>query len=139
MKKVAAIVGVCAVLLAITVIVVKAAGSPSTNARRAWKEKALADISSRVTDPLWVSNEAARLQRHGTNDPSDSDGWLSERLILMRNGDWLAYGSVCQKANRRIEDLFVARGSDGRWYYSTFHFCLGMFELKMDGQPETLR
>ena len=138
MKKVATTVGVCAALLATTVIVFAALFSPLPSARRAWKQKAIADISSRVADPMWVSNEVARLNHHGTNDPSDSDAWLSECLILMRNGDWLTYSSVCQKENRRIADLFIARGSDGRWYYSTFHFCIGMLDLKMEDQSEDL-
>ncbi len=138
MKKVAVIAGACAVFLAAAVIIAAALFFPSATARHGWKEKAIADISSRVADPTWVTNEVARLNRHGTNDPSDSDGWLSERLILMRNGDWLAYSSVCQKENRRIADLFIARGSDGRWYYSTFHFCKGMLDLKMEEESEDL-
>jgi len=138
MKKVAVILGVCAVLLATTVIVIVALLSPSPSARRAWKEKAITDISSRVSDPMWITNELAQLHHRSTNDPSDSDGWLSERLILMRNGDWLTYSSVCQKENKRIADLFIACGSDGHWYYSTFHFCVRMLELKMEDQSEDL-
>jgi hypothetical protein len=137
-KRTLAIAGVCAVFLLIAVIALAALFAPSSGARRAWKEKALADISSRLTDPLWASNEVARLNRRAPSDSSNSDRWLSERLILMRNGDWLAYGSVCQKENRRIADLFLARGSDGRWYYSTFHFCIGMLDLKMEDQSEDL-
>lgn len=138
MKKVFAIAGVCMVLLAVAVIALAVLFTPSSGARRAWKEKAIAEISSQVADPMWPSNEVARLSHLGTSDPSDSDRWLSERLILMRNGDWLTYRSVCQKENRRIADLFIARGSDGRWYYSTFHFCVGMLDLKVEDQSEDL-
>jgi len=59
-------------------------------------------------------------------------------MILMRNGDWLTYANVCRKEDGRIYDLFLARASDGRWYYSTYHFCVGMIVLKMEEQPEDL-
>jgi len=56
----------------------------------------------------------------------------------MRNGDWLAYANICQKEDHRIRDLFLGRGSDGRWYYSTYHFCIGMVVLKMEEQSDDL-
>lgn len=111
---------------------------PSSSARREWKDRAIADISTRVANSAWVSNELAHLKTRGDNHPSDSDGWLSERLIVMRNGDWLAYANLCQKQDSRIRDLFLGRGSDGRWYYSTYHFCKGMVVLKMEEQSDDL-
>jgi hypothetical protein len=58
---------------------------------------------------------------------------------VTRNGEWLAYTNVCRKEDRHIHDLFLARGSDGRWYYSTYHFCIGMIVLRMEEQqPEDL-
>lgn len=56
----------------------------------------------------------------------------------MRNGDWLAYANICHKQDGRIRDLFLGRGSDGRWYYSTFHFCNQMIVLKMEEQSTNL-
>jgi hypothetical protein len=53
-------------------------------------------------------------------------------LIVMTNGEWMAYSNVCRKKQRRIHDLFVGRGSDGKWYYSTYHFCIDMIVLRMD-------
>lgn len=138
MKRLLTIAAVLLVLWVIAAVVVATRFAPSAGARKAWKEKSIAEISSRISDSAWVSNELARVRARGTNDPGDSDGWLSERLIVMRNGDWLAYANICQKENRRIEDMFVARGSDGRWYYSTFHFCKGMIVLRMEEQAEDL-
>lgn len=57
----------------------------------------------------------------------------------MGKGDWIAYTNICQKQDRRIEDLFIGRGSDGQWYYSTFHFCKGMLVLRGEDRPEDLR
>lgn len=110
---------------------------PSSRARREWKNSAITDISSRAGDPDWVKNELAGLAANGT-DPYDPDTWLSPNLILMRNGDWLVYASVCHKRDRRIRDIFLARGSDGQWYYSTYHFCIGMINLTMNDQPQDL-
>ncbi len=60
-------------------------------------------------------------------------------IIVMTNGQWMAYRNVCAKEKEGIPDLFLGRGSDGRWYYSTYHFCIRMIVLKdMLGQPESL-
>src|SRR5512139_861863 len=120
MKRLLTIAAVLLVLLA-AAVVAATRFAPSAGARKAWKEKSIAEISSRISDSAWVCNELAHVRARGTNDPGDSDSWLSERLIVMGNGDWLAYANICQKENRRVEDMFVAHGSDGRWYYSTFH------------------
>lgn len=98
----------------------------------------IAEISARVADPAWANREMADLKTKGTADSSGSDGWLSERLILMRNGDWLAYANICRKEDSRIHDLFLARGSDGQWYYSTYHFCKRMLVLRVQDQSEDL-
>jgi len=71
-------------------------------------------------------------------EASDDASWLSERIIVTRKGEWLAYANSCQKQDGRIPDIFLARGSDGHWYYSTYHFCVGMVVLRMEDQPEDL-
>lgn len=56
----------------------------------------------------------------------------------MQNGEWMLCENICQKQDYRIQDLFIGSGSDGRWYYSTFHFCIGKEVLRMEAQPESL-
>ena len=109
--------------------------SPSlqSSARREWKEKSIAEISACIADSAWPSNELALLKTR-----SGDEGWLSEHMILMSNGDWLVYANSCQKQDGRIPDIFLARGSDGHWYYSTYHFCVGMVVLRSEEQPEDL-
>ena len=109
--------------------------SLQSSLRREWKQKRIAEISARIADVTWSSNELARLT---TAEPGRDDGWLSDTMIRMRNGDWLAYVNICQKRDPRIHDLFLARGSDGQWYYSTYHFCVDMIALRIDEQPEDL-
>lgn len=62
--------------------------------------------------------------------------WLADHLIRMHSGEWIVYFAECSKANPRIADIFIGRGSDGRWYYSTYHFCVGM--ITMWERPRTL-
>jgi hypothetical protein len=56
----------------------------------------------------------------------------------MKNGDWILYRSICTKQDRRIHDIFIGRASDGKWYYSTYHFCIGLVTLMMMDQSENL-
>jgi hypothetical protein len=107
--------------------------------RKAWKEAAIPEITRLAANRDWLAAETARLENGETNRPVLASGWLTDRLILMENREWLVYKSHCSKAAPRlVEDIFLAKGSDGRWYYSTFHFCLGMLTLIMeqeDGPP----
>jgi len=131
------IIAFCSVLLLAVAGVVVFFRPPSleSSARREWKQKSIAEISARVADPAWPSNELARLSA-ARSDQDES--WLSDHMILMRNGDWLAYAGICHKQDRRIHDFFLARGSDGQWYYSTYHFCVGMAVLRVEEQPQDL-
>ncbi len=113
--------------------------SPSLQSgeRRNWKQKSIAEIAARIADPAWPTNEFARLKAQSTGEPSEGS-WLTDRIIVTRKGEWLAYASVCQKQDRRVHDFFLARGSDGLWYFSTYHFCIGMLVLRSEEQPEDL-
>jgi hypothetical protein len=102
-------------------------------ARREWKQKSIAEISTFIANSAWSSNEIALMKTR-----SGDESWLSDHMIRMSNGDWLAYANSCQKQDGRIPDIFLARGSDGHWYYSTYHFCIGMVVLRMDEQPADL-
>jgi hypothetical protein len=137
-KKLLIITGVGGLLITVAVIVMGARSPLLSTARQAWKEMAIAEISSRVADPAWEGREMAELKKRATGDARESEGWLSERLIVMRNGEWLAYANVCRKENSGIHDLVLGRGSDGRWYYSTYHFCKGMIVLRMEDESESL-
>ena len=135
MKRWLIIVGVGILLLAVIgALALLRSPSLSSTARRAWAEKSIGEIAASVAERSWPTSEVARL---GTNR-SEKVRWVSDRLILTRKGEWLAYANVCRKQDRQIHDLFIARGSDGSWYYSTYHFCVGMVALKMDDQPKDL-
>jgi hypothetical protein len=140
-RRVIVAAGILTVLVVTGVFVVKNSDPYGLQAkpRRDWKDRALAEITRRSNDSAWVASEVAALKARATKDQTDSDGWLSPRLILMTNGEWIAYANVCRKEDRHIHDLFLGRASDGKWYYSTFHFCIRMLVLKMgmieEGEP----
>lgn len=125
-------------LAAVAWVVTQGGDRLHAKARKHWKDNAVAEIARQVGDQKWLAAETNVLAAKAAKDPTESDAWLAEHLILMKSGEWIAYASECSKNNRWIHDIFLGRASDGKWYYSTYHFCIGMLELKMEEQPETL-
>ncbi|MCH7228372.1 hypothetical protein [Haloferula sp. A504] len=96
-----------------------------TPERRAAKARMIEEIA----DQLASSAQGSR----------DEDGsWWNEEIIRFSDGSWIAYRAQCHKADPKVYDLFIGRGSNGRWYYSTYHFCVGMMLLHSTEQPESL-
>ncbi len=109
-------------------------------ARKQWKDRAIVRIAQRVNDPSWIDQEAARLARDARKRALEG-GWVGEEMVVMRNGDWIVCQSVSSKEESEgiSKDLFIGRGADGKWYYSTFHFCVNKCALSMmEPQPATL-
>lgn len=80
---------------------------------------------------------ASLLNRHEkVHAPDEDQDWLGDNVILMADGEWIAYCAECVKVNRRVGDVFIGRASDGKWYYTTYHFCIGMIDLT--DQPKSL-
>jgi len=107
-------------------------------ARKTWKNVALADLNEDVRNPAWAAGRISELERAGPDDHETEGGWFKQDIVLMKNGEWMAYKNICRKQDWRIDDLLVGYGSDGRWYYSTCHFCIGAIVFRMRGQPESL-
>jgi hypothetical protein len=133
-----AVVLVAALLAVIGSVLLRPPDRLQTKPRREWKAAAVAEITRRVVDTNWLAAEVATVKSQAAKEPAESGSWFSDHLILMKNGEWLVCASKCAKEDSRIHDIFLGRGSDGRWYYSTFHFCIGMLTLRMDEQPESL-
>lgn len=110
-----------------------------SKARRDWKNQAIATIGRRLADSAWIATEAERLREHKPGQYAKTGQWMGDDLLVMQSGDWIICQSVCAKEPAGIHDLFIGHGSDGKWYYSTFHFCVGRCVLDMEEQPENLR
>ena len=117
-------------------------------ARRDWKDEAISLINSLANDPNWVLKEKAHVASADVErDPAIlAEEWLSTRMILMSNGEWLVYQNHCSKEKpklnakprRPVSDIFIAKGSNGKWYYSTCHFCVGMIVITGDDPPPSI-
>jgi hypothetical protein len=106
-------------------------------ARRHWKNAALPLIADWTNDQNWRTQEIRILTNRVTDARVLEEGWLTDRMILMGSGEWLAYKSHCSKeAPHLVKDIFLAKGSDGQWYYSTFHFCVNMVALRMEQETQ---
>lgn len=119
------------------VFVMKARDPLRWRSRRAWKNEAVEKINQRLADPAWMRDATGRGDGRSTTSPWKIR-WNQDEILTMQNGDWIVCQSICSKQDWRIKDLFIGRGSDGNWYYSTFHFCIGRTVLGMDPQPESL-
>ncbi|MEQ2006902.1 MAG: hypothetical protein ABMA26_08890 [Limisphaerales bacterium] len=108
------------------------------SARKEWKTNAVVSIERRVVDKAWLEKEMAVVKAKLETEGEDQGGWFTSDLLVLKNGDWIAYAAKCSKEDARIHDIFVGRASDGKWYYSTFHFCIGMLDLRMEGRGESL-
>ena len=140
MRKKLAVIGTAICLCAVALGVVIFFGGPqrlNSKTRRQWKDNAIVQIAKQTSDSAAIFKEIEAMK----TTPLDSEWWhtwISEDLIVMTNGQWIAYRNICQKEDERIPDLFLGLGSDGRWYYSTFHFCVRMQNLSVMGQPKSL-
>jgi hypothetical protein len=105
-------------------------GQRAQAARRHWKDVAIPLIANWAGDQNWRAQEIGMLTNRMTDKRVLDERWLTDKLILMESGEWLAYRSHCSKeAPHLVKDIFLAKGSDGKWYYSTFHFCVRMVAL----------
>ena len=60
-----------------------------------------------------------------------SDSLDDERSVLV-------YASRHGFNNGVVDHLFLAHGSDGRWYYSTYHFCNRVAGVISDDPPGSI-
>ncbi len=137
-KRYKVLIVVVLMLILALAIAVRELGDPlHRTARRDWKNQAIATLSQRLRDEQWLASAKNALGRGAASRPSEG-GWVGDEWVVMKNGDWIVCQNICSKQNSRIKDLFIGRGSDGKWYYSTFHFCVGKVVLRMEPQPESL-
>ena len=105
--------------------------------RAAWKAKTLPQLAT-----LSISNDMIRQQLEFLqSDAAKTNAfphWISEQVLLMTNGQYLIYAYRHGTHSGFPPHLFLARGSDDRWYYSSYHFCRNMTMLSGDDQPGSI-
>ena len=133
------VLGACVLAGGVTVALLARGDRLRAKARREWKDEAITKIERRLRDRQALESEIARIGHALATTRPASDAWIGNDVLVMKNGDWIACQNICSKEDGRIHDLFIGHGSDGKWYYSTFHFCRGKVVLRMeDRQPDSL-
>jgi hypothetical protein len=70
--------------------------------------------------------------------PNVDFGWAHDHVLLMTNGEYIIYASRHGANSGFIDHLFLGRGSDGRWLYSTYHFCNSMCGIRGEDLPGSI-
>ncbi len=104
-------------------------------ARTDWMVATLPQLASTSMTNAEILTEIDQI-KHPT--PNLDFGWAHEHVILMTNGEFLVYSFYHGFNTGFIDHLFLAHGSDGRWYYSTYHFCTRMIEVVGEDQPGSI-
>jgi len=105
-------------------------------ARAAWKTTTLDQLAGLSLTNEDVSRELNTLKDN--RGVGEHQQWTSDRILLMTNDESLVYASRHGFNNGSVDHLFFAHGSDGRWYYSTYHFCNSMAGVMGDGPPGSI-
>jgi hypothetical protein len=126
-------IGVTLLVIVVSLVGLYCFAKLKTNHDRAvWKVQALEQLGK-----LTATNE---IVRQDLDDllapwPDGKPGWAGEHVLRMTNGEYIIY-AYRHGANEGFPDhLFLGHGSDGRWFYNTFHFCNYMAMVSGEDPP----
>ena len=103
--------------------------------RTKWAAAALPKLAELSCTSEVVRTELAQLK---SPTPNLDFGWAHDDIILMTNGEYLIYAWWHGFNSGLVDHLFLAHGSDGKWYYSTYHFCNHMAMIRGDDAPGSI-
>jgi hypothetical protein len=109
------------------------ARSRSERPRAHWKSEALARLAK-----LSITNNTVRRELDELRLPKTEDtelAWVHEHVLLMTNGESIIYEYRHGDNVYFPPHLFLGHCSDGRWLYSSFHFCISMGMVRFDDPP----
>ena len=107
-----------------------------TRQRTRWKDSALASLAG-----LSVTNDQIRGELEDLKagpKPGLDFGWAQQHVLLMTNGDYMIFMFWHGFNSGSVDHLFLAHCSDGRWLYSTYHFCNSMVGVRGDDPPGSI-
>jgi hypothetical protein len=110
----------------------------SQRLRRNWKNEAVAEVARLSADGAWISEQTAAVKKQTAEMPHQN-AWVGSQIVVMGNGEWVVFKNECVHHHQLLGDIFIGKASNGRWYYSSFHFCCDMIVPRMEGQPADLR
>jgi hypothetical protein len=107
----------------------------AARARAQWKGPALESLAKLSITNEQISRELDQLK---APTPNIDFGWAHDHLLLMTNGEYIIYASRHGANNGFVDHLFLGHGSDGRWLYSSYHFCSFMAGVRSDDPPGSI-
>lgn len=105
-------------------------------ARADWKTATLPRLTALSLNNEDISRELETLKEgRGAGEHQE---WAGDHVLLMTNGEYLVYASRHGFNSGFVDHLFLAHCSDGRWLYSTYHFCNQMAGARFDEPPGSI-
>lgn len=100
--------------------------------RAKWEKQALQQICE-----LTITNEIIRqdLENLRVRGSDGKPRWAGDHVLLMTNGEYIIYAYRHGANNGFPDHLFLGHASNGRWLYSTFHFCNYMAMIQGEDTP----
>ncbi len=100
------------------------------HARAVWKTAALERLAVLSATNEDVRRELEELKAlPGTGDYRR---WTGDQVVVMTNGEFIIYAFWHGANSGFVDHLFLGHCSDGRWLYSTYHFCNHMAGAEVD-------
>ena len=98
--------------------------------RANWKDSAIERLAGLSLTNGLVLQELDELG--DKSNPSVHFGWTHNNVLQMTNGQYIVYEFMHGANNGFVDHLFLGHCSDGRWIYSTYHFCNSMVGAFVD-------
>lgn len=105
-------------------------------ARAEWMATTLPRLAEKSLTNEDINRELEALKAN--RGAGDLQEWTGDHVLLMANDEYLVYEYRHGFNNGFVDHLFLAHGSDGRWYYSTYHFCNHMATVTFAGPPGSI-
>ncbi|MES2593901.1 MAG: hypothetical protein V4662_01115 [Verrucomicrobiota bacterium] len=96
--------------------------------RNSWRSDALSRLAKTEGDDPMVQSELHNMKV--PTSKSEPGSWSGRSVIRMTNGEYLIYQYWHRSA--MVEDLLLARGSNGLWYSGHDHYCNDMAMIRFD-------
>ena len=108
----------------------------AARARAQWKERELPQLASLSITNADIRQQIEQLK--STALSSTNSRWAYDRFLLMTNGEFIVYASRHGANSGFVDHLFLGHASDGRWLYSTYHFCNSMCAVLGEPPPGSI-
>jgi hypothetical protein len=125
-------------LLLLGVLVTLRWSLSSRRLRRNWKDQIVVEVARLATDREWIGRQTAAIEKQLSESPHENGTWVGQQIVVMKDGQWVVFKSECVHRHQLLGDIFIGEASNGRWYYSSFHFCCEMVVPRMNDQPADL-